>query len=117
MLEREAEEATQAYLEPLDYMNEAYGRQKELDDMYQPQYEKLHNLNKMYRDLNDTINNTDGVEGKKRLLAIQERINKAMADGNKLSDYDIEALEKEIALEKARIALEEVQNAKSQVRL
>jgi hypothetical protein len=51
------------------------------------------------------------------LRALQAEINKLQADGTKLSEYDVQVLEKRFELEQARLALDDAQHAKSQVRL
>jgi hypothetical protein len=48
---------------------------------------------------------------------LQADINEYSAEGTKMSQKDLEALQKKYDLKLAEIALEEAQNAKSQVRM
>lgn len=101
----------------LDYLQAAYDRQKETNEQYLQDYDRLYELSKLSRDISKSIDDTDSIKGKQKLRDIQAEINKLQADGTKLSQYDIEALQKKYELEKARLALEDVQNAKQTVRL
>ena len=101
----------------LDYLQAAYDRQKETNEQYLQDYDRLYELSKLSRDISKSIDDTDSIKGKQKLRDIQAEINKLQADGTKLSQYDIEALQKKYELEKARLALEDAQNAKQTVRL
>jgi hypothetical protein len=46
-------------------------------------------------------------------LELQKEINDGMVDANRLSAYDVEFLQKKLALEQARLDLENARNAKS----
>lgn len=101
----------------LDYLQQAYDRQKELNDQYLQDYDRLYELSKLSRNISAAIDDTDSIKAKERLRALQAEINKLQADGTKLSEYDVQVLEKRFEIEKARLALDDAQNAKSQVRL
>ena len=75
----------------------AYNRQKELNDQYLTDYEKTYQLNKLSRDLEKTLNNTNSAKGHARLLELQKEINEGMAEGNRMSAYDVEFLQKKLA--------------------
>ena len=117
----QAIENFQEQLSPLfgtiDQLSAAFERQNELNDQYVDDYEKYYELNKMNRDLQTAIDETDNVNTKKALMKMQEEINKAKASENKLSEYDLEVLKNKVELEKARLALDEAKNAKSTVTL
>lgn len=124
ILERSVEDAVKNYEEllaplygSLDALNDVYEMRKEVDADYVQDYEKLYQLNKLNRDLEKTLNDVQGIQNRKQLLALQEKINKLQKDGTKMSEYDLEVLEKEFEVQQARIALEEAANAKSTVRL
>jgi hypothetical protein len=51
------------------------------------------------------------------LSELQDEINGKMADGSKMTQYELDYLTKKLEVKKAEIALEEAQDAKSQVRL
>lgn len=91
--------------------------QQRVQDVYVKDFEKVYELNKLSRDLSKSIDETDNVRAKQELLALQEKINQRQQDGQKISEYEINALQAEVELTKARLALEEVQNAKTEVRM
>jgi hypothetical protein len=63
------------------------------------------------------MDETDNIKSKQALRDLQQEINNLQKDGTKLSEYDIDMLRKKYDLRLAEIALEEAQNAKSQVRM
>lgn len=91
----------------IDALQDAYDRQETVDNDYVQDYEKYYALQKNLRTLDEAIDDTDSIAAKNRLLKIQQEINNYKAEDVKLSQYDLDALEKRIELEKARIALEE----------
>lgn len=101
----------------LDKLQEAFDRQKELDDLYIDDYKKVYELTKLTRDIGKSIDETDNLKAKQALRDLQKEINDLQKDGIQLSEYDIDMLNKKYELQLAQIALEEAQNAKSQVRM
>jgi len=101
----------------LDQLQAEMDRQKQIADVYVEDYEKIYQLNKLNRDIEDAINDSDRVKNKQQLKKLQDQINQASADGVKLSQYDLDVLRKKFELEIARSELEEARNAKSQVRM
>lgn len=101
----------------LEGFRSAFERQNQISEQYVSDYEKYYQLNKMYRDLQSSIDETDNVNNKKALVKLQDTINSKKAAEVKLSEYDIQALQQQIELEKARLALDEAKNAKSTVTL
>ena len=98
-------------------MQEAYDQQSELSELYVKDYEKIYELSKLNRDINKSIDGTSNVKAKQELVKLQEEINELSKDDAKVSEYDLEHLRKKYDLRLAEIALEEAQNAKSQVRM
>ena len=98
-------------------MQETFDRNSEVDDRYLESYEKMYELNKLNRNLENEIDNTSNIQAKEKLLKLQQKINQYQAEGVEMSQYDLEYLQKEYELEMAKIAMEEAQNAKSQVRM
>jgi hypothetical protein len=90
---------------------------QEKNDRYLKDYEEIYELTKMSRDIDKKINDTDNIKAKQVLLDMQNEINAAMADGVAMSEYDLKYLQAKYDLRLAEIALEEAQNAKSQVML
>ena len=101
----------------VENMSAAFERQNSLSEQYVDDYQKYYELNKMNRDLQTAIDETDNINNKKALAKLQEEINKEKASENKLSEYDLEVLKNKIELEKARLALDEAKNSKSTVTL
>ena len=111
----------QSQLSPLynsvEAMSSAFERQNKINDLYVDDYEKYYELNKLTRDLQNSIDETDNINTKKALSKLQDEINKEKALENKLSEHDLEVLKNKVELEKARLALDEAKNAKSTVTL
>ena len=99
----------------LDELSKAYERQTSIDEVYVDDYEKIYQLSKLSRELNKSIDNASQVKNKEKLKKLQQEITKAQETGVKLSQYDLDVLEKKYELELARQELEESRNAKSKV--
>ena len=90
---------------------------KSVDEITVKDTDKIYNLTKISRDIDKTLAGTDSLKGRKELLAMQERINQAMKDGTKYTQADLDILQKELELRKARIAFEESSQANQIVRM
>ena len=101
----------------LDALQDAFDKQKELDDLYLDDYKQIYELSKLTRDINKSIDDIDNLAGKEALRDILTEINQLQEDGVELSEYDLNFLRAKYELRLAEIALEEAQNAKSQVRM
>ena len=101
----------------IEALSKEFDRQKEMADMYLDDYQKIYELSKLNRDVNNSIDDTDSLAGKQKLKKLLGEINKLQADGVKMSEYDLEYLQAEYDLRLAEIALEEAQRAKDVVRL
>ena len=101
----------------IEGLSEEFDRQKEMADMYLDDYQKIYELSKLNRDINNSIDDTDSLAGKQKLKKLLGEINELQADGVKMSEYDLEYLQAEYDLRLAEIALEEAQRAKDVVRL
>lgn len=98
-------------------MQEEFKRQTEKNDRYLQDYEKIYELSKLNRDLTNKMDETTNIKAKKELAKLQEEILDYQKEGRQMSDYDLKYLKKKYELKLAEIALEEAQNAKTQVRL
>ena len=98
-------------------LQDAFNKQKELGDIYLDDYKKIYELSKLTRDINKSLETTDNIKGKEILRDLQQEINTLEAQGVKLSEYDVQNLRAKYDLRLAEIALEEAQNAKTQVRM
>ena len=96
-------------------LEDQFAKLSEQDQNYVDDYEKIYQLTKMTRDLTDKIDNTSNVRAQKELLKYQKEINGLLESDQQMSQYDIDYLRKKIDLKMAEIALDEAQNAKSQV--
>lgn len=101
----------------IDALQDAYDRQETVDNDYVQDYEKYYALAKDIRTLDEMLDDTDSIAAKNRLLKLQQEIVAQKAEDVKLSQYDLDVLEKRIELEKARIALEDAENDKTTVTL
>lgn len=96
-------------------LEDQFAKLQERDQNYVDDYEKIYQLTKMTRDLNDKIDSTTNVRAQKELLKYQKEINGLLESDQKMSEYDIDYLQKKLDLKMAEIAMDEAQNAKSQV--
>lgn len=101
----------------LDTLDDAYEKEKDINDEYVADYEKIYQLTKLTRDINKSIDDTSSIRGKQKLLELQKEIHELQESDQQLSEYDIDYLQKRYNLKVAEIALEDAKNAKSQVTL
>lgn len=101
----------------LDGLSDDFSRRQDEADIMLDDYQKIYELSKLARDVNKTIDDTDIISGKQKLKKLLGQINDLQADGNKMSEYDLEYLQKTYDLRLAEIELEEAQRAKNTVRL
>lgn len=101
----------------MEYMQNYYEQQKEIDDLYLDEYERVYEINKLLRNVSSSIDDTTSINAKEKLKAIQDEINLAAEKENELTQQDVDILQKKYELRLAEIALEEAQNEKTQVRL
>ena len=111
------EQSISGLIGSLELLSKEYDRQREIQDVYVDDYEKIYQLSKLNRDVQNAIDDSDHIKNKQQLKKLQEQINAANADGVKMSQYDLDVLRKKFELEKARAELEESRDAKSQVRM
>jgi hypothetical protein len=94
-----------------------FDRLKKLDDEYLDDYEKIYELSKLTRDVNNSIDDMDTIRAKERLKEITQEIADIEASGKEVSQYEVDALRKKYELRLAEIALEDAQAAKQTVRM
>lgn len=88
-----------------------------IEEVYVPDYEKIYQLTKLTRDAQKEIDSATNVKVKKELQGVQEKILALQQSGEKVSQYELDYLQKELELKKAQLALEEASEVKSQVRM
>lgn len=111
------EEAMTGIYGSYDKLQEIFEQQKEIGDRYVEDYQKIYDLSKLNRDLAKSIDETDSIKGKQALRDLQKEINELQESDTEMSQHDLDYLRKKYDLKVAEIALEEAQNAKSQVRM
>ncbi len=100
-----------------EQMQAAYDRRKEMNALYLNDYQKIYELSKLNRDIMNSIDETDSIRAKERLRDIQEEINALQESNAEMTQYEVDELRARYDLRVAEIALEEAQNAKSQVHM
>ena len=103
--------------ETLEEFQDKYEKAKTINDQYLDDAERLYELNKLNRQLNLQLNDTNDLLAKQKLKEIQQEINDLQADGVQMSQYDLDYLQKKYDLQLAEIALMEQQNSKKSMRL
>ena len=101
----------------IEGMQTAFDQNKQIAERYLQDTEKIYELTKLNRDLEKKMDETSNVKAKEKLAKFQKQITDYAAEGVKMSEYDLEVLQKQYDLQVAKIALEEAQDAKTQVRL
>lgn len=101
----------------IEDMQNQYDQQKQINELYLKDYEKAYELAKLTRKIEQSATDSSSVRVKQKLAELQERIAEAQADGEKMSRYELENLQRQYDLELARAAMEDAQYAKRQVRL
>ena len=94
-----------------------FDRTKALNELYVDEYEKIYELTKITRDINNDLSETKSIKNKEKLLQLEQEINKLQNSNTQLSKYDIEYLQKKYDLRLAEIALEDARNASNSMRL
>ena len=117
LIVEEFEDALAGIYGSIEAMKEAYDQNKQLRDLYAAEYERIYELNKLNRDITNSLDTTDSIVAKQELRKLQEEINELQESGVELSKYDLDMLRMKYELRLAEIALEDAQNAKSQVRM
>jgi len=98
-------------------LSDAFGRAQTKNDRYLEDYQKIYEFSKLTRDIEKSIDDTDNIRAKKELRKLLEEINEIEESGAQVSEYQVENLRKQFELKQAELALEEVKDAKSQVRM
>jgi TP901 family phage tail tape measure protein len=98
-------------------LQDEFEKQKAKSERYLADYKQSYELAKMTRDLNNSINDTDNLKAKEAYKDLIQEIEQIEAEGRKLSEYELDNLQKRYELKQAELALEEAKNSKSQVRM
>ena len=101
----------------LEELQGAFDQSTEISERYVADYKEIYELSKLNRDIMKSMDETDNIKAKQALRDLQEEINELQEGNVQMSEYDLEHLRAKYDLRLAEIALEEAQNAKSQVRM
>ena len=101
----------------LNAMKAEWDLQKSLTDMWEPEYERWHQLSDLINDINKSVDENENLKYKQDLLGLEQEIAALQEEEAQLSEYDLNYLRLRYEAKLAEIALEEAQNAKSQVRM
>lgn len=101
----------------LEGLADDFSKQQERADIMLDDYQKIYELSKLSRDINNSIDDTDLIGGKQKLKKLLGEVNALQEDGVEMSQYDLEYLQKTYDLRLAELELEEAQRAKNTVRL
>jgi len=101
----------------LNAMKAEWDLQKSLTDMWEPEYERWHQLSDLINDINKSVDENENLKYKQDLLDLETEIEQLQEQEAKLSEYDLNYLRLRYESKLAEIALEEAQAAKSQVRM
>lgn len=104
-------------LNDIDYAVDRYGDLVDLNDLYLSNSKKIYELNKLNRTILQDISKTDNIAAKSKLKDVLEEVNALQNSNAQMSEYELKTLQAKYDLRLAEIALEEAQEAKSQVRL
>lgn len=111
------EKSVSGAYDSLDALQEAFDRQKEINERYLDTYEKTYEINKLNRKINQDIAKTINIKSQKELRNLQEQLLDLNKEGSKVSERDIQFMQKKYDLLVAEQALRDAQNAKSTVKL
>lgn len=111
------DDAAAGLMSSISDLQDAFDRKSDLSSQYLADYEKIYQLTKLNRDLENSIDSTNNTKAKAELLELQSKINAYEEAGIDISEYQMEQLRQEYELKKAQIELEESQEAKSQVQM
>lgn len=111
------DDAAAGMMGSISELQEAFDMKSDLSSQYLQDYEKIYQINKLNRELENSIDSTNNVKAKQELLELQSKINAYEEAGVEISEYQMEQLRQEYELKKAQIELEEAQSAKSEVQM
>lgn len=115
-LAQELEKSLTGDFGSFDFLNEQLDRAKSLQEEYLTDTNKIYETTKLMRTAQQAIDETSNKAAKQRLQSFIDETQHLQEQG-KLSEYELKIQQAKYDLLVAQIALEEAQNAKTQVRL
>jgi hypothetical protein len=101
----------------LDKLSERYSRIQATQSIYVEDYEKIYQLSKLTRDINNSLDDSTTLASKGKLRDIQKEINELQESGVEVSQYDLDVLRKKYEMAIAYEQWQDAQNAKTVVRM
>lgn len=101
----------------LDKLSERYSRIQATQSIYVEDYEKIYQLSKLTRDINNSLDDSTTLASKGKLRDIQKEINALQESGLEVSQYDLDVLRKKYEMAIAYEQWQDAQNAKTVVRM
>lgn len=101
----------------IDDLVDKFNRQKEIDELYLPEFKKYQELNKATNDLNKSLQKTNNTVIKGKMNDLMGEINDKISSGVKMSQYETEIIARRVALLQAEDQLLAARQAKSAVRM
>lgn len=99
----------------LSALSDRFNRISTTEQIFVSDYEKIYQLSKLTRDINNSIDDTDNIRSKKALRELAQQVHDINESDQEMSQYDLDYLRKKYEMELALEKLHEAQNAKSAV--
>lgn len=100
-----------------DYMELEWSKLKEASDLYFDSVEAAFAIKNTQYLYQQALNDTQGLKSQQQLKKVMNEQLQILKQKDKLTKYDVDRASKILEIEKARIALEEARNNKTQMRL
>ena len=101
----------------LEYISEEWEMINDNADLYLDAINSAYEISKLEADIMDAIDNTDSLYAQERLNKLRDQELGKLRQKEKITKYDVERANKMLDIELKRIALEEAQSSKTQMRL
>lgn len=101
----------------LDYINKEWEMNTMNKDAYLDGVNSLYAIQSLENKIQDSINNTDSLSAQRRLNKLKEEELNKLREKDKLTQYDVDRANQLYEIELKKIALEEAQRNKAQMRL
>lgn len=117
VIRHEFDESLNALFDSMDEAMDVYNQKRDIDTFFMDDVDRVFELNKLQREINDVIDDISNPEQLARYNALLGEIEAKKADGVKMTEKDLEILQAQFNLEQARDAYEDARNAKNSMRL
>lgn len=104
-------------LEQAQQDKEEWEKQQALNDLYKNDEERLNDLAILQAKWNKLVNNIKGLDTQKKIKNLMEAEMADLEDRNELTQYDIDLMEKKMAVAQAMADMEDAQNNKNTMKV